>query len=201
MKGDADVGAPTVEEGEIEERLRRLRGETDPRRRRLVMLGLLTARLARCGIEPILVGGGAVEFYTAGGYATSDMDLALPTGPEVDAAFAALGFDKEGRFWYHADLDLLFEAPAPAGLPGEEAPRTEVEVDGLRVVIVGVEDLLVDRLRAWVHWKSDEDGRWTRRLAHLYAGRLDWRYLRARTSDVPEEAEALREVEAEVRRR
>ena len=95
---------------------------------------------------------------------------------------------------------MFFEAPAPAGLPGEDAPRTEVDVDGLRVVVIGVEDLLVDRLRAWVHWKSDEDGRWTRRLAHLYAHRMDWRYLRARTKEVPEEAEALQQVEREARR-
>ena len=76
------------------------------------------------------------------------MDLALPVSPEVDAAFAALGFEKEGRYWFHAGLDLLFEAPAPAGLPGEDAPRTEIEIDGLRVVILGIEDLLLDRLRA-----------------------------------------------------
>lgn len=201
MQGDADAGVLVDEQDEVGERLRRLRTEPDPRRRRLIMLGLLTARLSPRGIEPILVGGAAVEFYTAGGYATGDVDLALSPGPEVDAAFAALGFEKEGRFWHHADLDLLFEAPAPAGLPGEDAPRTEVEVDGLRVVIVGVEDLLVDRLRAWVRWKSDEDGRWTRRLAQLYAHRLDWRYLRARTGGVPEEAEALRRVEEEARRR
>ncbi len=91
-------------------RLDRLRDEADPRRRRLLALGLLTARLAPSGIEPILVGGGALEFYTAGGYATHDMDLALPHGPDVDAAFAEMGFRKEGRFWYHADLDLLFES-------------------------------------------------------------------------------------------
>ena len=95
---------------------------------------------------------------------------------------------------------MFFEAPAPAGLPGEDAPRTEVDVDGLRVVVIGVEDLLVDRLRAWVRWKSDEDGRWTRRLAHLYAHRMDWRYLRVRTKEVPEEAEALQQVEREARR-
>lgn len=132
--------------------LERLHGEPDPRRRRLVALGLLTRQLSVHGIEPILVGGGALEFYTAGGYATKDMDLALPAAPEVDDAFAALGFEKEGRYWYQADLDLLFEAPAPAGLPGEDAPRTEVEIDGLRIVIIGIEDLLIDRLRAWVHW-------------------------------------------------
>ena len=200
MRGDARARVPVVEQGDMAEWLGRLREEADPRRRRLIMLGLLTARLSPEGIEPILVGGAALEFYTAGGYATGDVDLALPFGPEVDTAFAALGFEKEGRFWYHADLDLFFEAPAPAGLPGEDAPRTEVAVEGLRVVIVGVEDLLVDRLRAWVHWKSDEDGRWTRRLAKLYAHRMDWGYLRARTRDVPEEAEALQRIEREARR-
>ena len=177
----------------------RLRDVPDPRRRRLLALGLLTRQLSAHGIEPILVGGGALEFYTAGGYATKDMDLALPVAPEVDDAFAALGFEKEGRYWYQAELDLLFEAPAPAGLPGEDAPRTEVEIDGLRVVIIGIEDLLIDRLRAWVHWNSDEDGRWTRRLALLYPDRIDWGYVRERTCRVPEEAQALGTIEQEAR--
>ena len=186
-----------MEHRDPESALERLRGEPDPRRLRLLALGLLTRELAVHGIEPILVGGGALEFYTAGGYATKDVDLALPAAPEVDAAFAALGFEKEGRYWYQTDFDLLFEAPAPAGLPGEDAPRTEVEVDGLRVVIIGIEDLLIDRLRAWVHWHSDEDGRWTRRLAMLYPDRIDWRYVRERTGGIPEEAVAAREVERE----
>ena len=188
-------GREASERRDFRQRLDGLRGEADPRRRRLIALGLLTRRLASRGVEPILVGGAALEFYTAGGYATGDVDLALPSGADVDAAFAELGFRKEGRFWLHDGLDLLFEAAAPAGLPGEDAPRTEVEVDGLRVVIIGVEDLLIDRLRAWVHWKSPEDERWTRRLAHLYADRIDWSYLRDRTGGVPEEADALRDVE------
>ena len=177
--------------------LDRLRGEPDLRRRRLIALGLLTRQLSAHGIEPILVGGGALEFYTAEGYATKDMNLALPAAPEVDAAFAALGFAKEGRYWYHAELDLRFEAPAPAGLPGEDAPRAEVEIDGLRVVIIGIEDLLIDRLRVWVHRNSDEDGRWTRRLALLYPDRIDWHYVRERTRGVPEEADPLARVERE----
>ena len=57
-----------------------LHDEPDPRRRRLIVLGLLTRQLAPHGIEPILVGGGALELYTAGGYATKDMDLALHAG-------------------------------------------------------------------------------------------------------------------------
>ena len=168
-------------------RIDSLRNEPDPQRRRLIALGLLTALLEPHDIEPILVGGGAVELYTAGGYATGDTDLALPSDPSVDAAFTVLGFRKEGRFWIREDLDLLFEAPAPAGLPGEDAPRTVLDVDGLRVVVIGIEDLILDRLRAWIHWKSDEDERWTRRLVALYADRLDWEYLANRTAAVEEE--------------
>jgi predicted nucleotidyltransferase len=179
--------------------MKSLAAEPDPARKRLLALGVLTDRLLEDGFEPILVGGAALEFYTAGGYTTKDVDLALPTCPEVDAAFADLGFSKEGRYWYHAELDLLFEAPAPAGLPGETSPRTEVEIDGLRVVVIGLEDLLIDRLRAWVHWTSEEDRRWARRLALLYSDRLDWEYLRCRTGEIPSEAQALSELEREAK--
>jgi hypothetical protein len=190
----------TVISAERRGRLDALASEPDVRRKRLVALGLLADRLREDGIEPILVGGGAVEFYAAGGYSTSDMDLALPHGPATDAAFAELGFIKEGRYWYREDLDLLFEAPAPAGLPGEDAPRTVAIVDDLRVTILGVEDLILDRLRGWVHWKSDEDWRWARRLTLLHAEDLDWRYLRDKTRPAAAEAAAVAELEREAGR-
>jgi predicted nucleotidyltransferase len=180
-------------------RLEALADEPDPARKRLLALGIVSDRLREAGLEPILVGGAAVEFYTAGGYATKDVDLALPHGPATDAAFADLGFEKEGRYWYREDLDLLFEAPAPAGLPGEDAPRTEVEIDGMNVVIIGIEDLVIDRLRAWIHGTSEEDGRWARRLVLLYADELDWTYLHAATANVPGEAKAVAALEREAR--
>jgi len=176
---------------ERRERLERASAEMDGARRRLLALALLTDRLAADGIEPILVGGAALELYTAGGYATGDVDLALPLVPEVDRAFAELGFRKQGRFWVREDLDLYFEAPAPAGLPGETAPRTILDVEGLRVVVIGVEDLLLDRIRAAVHWRSEEDRRWARRLALLYADRLDWSYLREKSAAQQAERELV----------
>lgn len=183
---------------ELRRRVNALSDEPDRLRRRLVALGALTARLAGVKIEPILVGGCALEVYTDGGYATGDVDLALDSSAEVDAAFLDLGFEKTGRFWVREDLDLYFEAPAPAGLPGETAPRTILDVDGLRVVVLGVEDLLLDRLRAWVHWKSDEDRRWALRLGSLYSDELDWEYLRSKTEGDPAERGALAQVEGEV---
>ena len=41
-------------------------------------------------------------------------------------------------------------------------------------VVLGVEDLLIDRLRAFVHWRSDEDGRWAGRLVALYSKAERW---------------------------
>lgn len=187
-----------MKSSDLRKRVDVLADEPDRMRRRLIALGALTARLAPEGIEPILVGGCALEVYTDGGYSTADVDLALPIVPAVDAAFADLGFEKRGRFWIRPELDLYFEAPAPAGLPGETAPRTELEIDGLRIVVLGVEDLLIDRLRMWVHWKSDEDGRWAARLAALYARSLDWDYLRSRAVDAGE-ASALERLERETR--
>ncbi|HEV8238005.1 MAG TPA: UbiD family decarboxylase [Thermoanaerobaculia bacterium] len=179
------------------ERLEALADEPNPARRRLVALALVADRLAEDAIEPILVGGAALEVYTHGGYATGDVDLALPNVPEVDRAFADLGFRKQGRFWVREDLDLLFEAPAPAGLPGETSPRTELDVEGLRVVVIGLEDLLLDRLRAAVHWQSLEDRRWARRLVLLHAQRLDWSYLRDKTAAQPAEREELDRLQSE----
>jgi len=178
-------------------RLESLAEEANPARRRLVALALVADRLAEDGIEPILVGGAALQIYTEGGYATGDVDLALPNVPEVDRAFADLGFRKQGRFWVREDLDLLFEAPAPAGLPGETSPRTELDVEGLRVVIMGLEDLLLDRLRAAVHGQSDEDRRWARRLVLLYPERIDWGYLREKATNQPAELAELARLETE----
>lgn len=94
----------------LRKRLALIADELDPRRRRMIALAILTERLSVDKITPILVGGGAVEFYTAGGYATTDMDLALPACEEVDTAFDELGFEKVGRSWIRENIDLLFEA-------------------------------------------------------------------------------------------
>src|SRR5262245_22979279 len=71
----------SVDPSELRRRVDALADEPDRLRRRLIALGALTARLAPLGIEPILVGGLALEVYTEGGYSTGDVDLALPRTP------------------------------------------------------------------------------------------------------------------------
>ena len=153
----------------------------DPLKQRLLALAVLTARLEQEGYRPVLIGGCALEYYTLGGYTTKDMDIALPSTPEVEAVFSEFGFEREGRYWYHDNYDLLFEAPTST-LEGEEAPRTEVEVEGLKCYIIGVEDLIIDRLNGFVHWGWKDDRRWVIRLLELNRGKLDVEYLRQKAS-------------------
>ena len=39
------------------------------------------------------------------------------------------------------------------------------------------EDLIMDRLRGYVHWQSMSDGEWAGRLIALHEASIDWEYL------------------------
>lgn len=151
----------------------------DPLKRRLFVVGVITAALAPGGVRPVLIGGGAVEYYTFGGYATKDIDLAVSDHQLLAEVMAGLGFQRQGRFWLREDLDALVEAPA-SDLAGEEAPLTIVETGGLNCYILGIEDLIIDRLNGYVHWHWQDDRRWVERLIELHGPMLDWAYLRRR---------------------
>ena len=160
--------------------------------RRLWALGVITEALAPHGVTPILVGGCAVEFYTGGGYATRDVDIALPGIPAFATIMSDLGFSREGRHWFREDLSLAIEAPAEQ-LHGDLNRVTQVRVgDGL-VQVIGIEDLIIDRLNAAVHWRSGEDRRWAVRLIAAYRDEMDLDYLRRRAFE-EETVEALDEI-------
>ncbi len=164
---------------ELCDRLEKAKDIEDPLRRRLFVLGVITAALHPYGICPILIGGGAVEYYTFGGYSTKDMDLAVADHQRLGEVLGQLGFLKRGRFWLRDDLDSVIESPAGI-LAGEDASLTTVEVDGLTVFILGVEDLAIDRLNGFVHWHWKADGRWAERLIALHGTVMDWGYLHRR---------------------
>ena len=175
------MGYRTSMMGTLRERLERIKTMADPLQRKLWALAIVTKGLEPAGLRPILIGGTALEYYSLGGYATSDVDIALPYDPAVDRVFAELDFKKEGRYWVNDELDLLFEAPAGI-LKGEDAELTKVSLDDLVCYVLGLEDLIIDRLNGYVHWKWEDDGRWVRRLVHLYRPELDIEYLRRRAN-------------------
>lgn len=165
---------------ELDGLLERARGIRDRLERKVFLAAVLAEALKGEGVRPIIVGGTAVEFYTLGGYSTLDLDLVCSRVERLDELLGSLGFNRYGRHWYREDLDLAVEIPGSV-FSGSEERLTKVEIEGLVAYMVGVEDIIADRLRAYVYWKSEDDGRWARRIALLHREKIDWAYLEERS--------------------
>lgn len=125
---------------------------------------------------PILVGGAAVELYTAGAYTTGDLDFVGQVPSGVARALEAAGFHREGRHWIHERGELFVEFPG-SHLENDETTAI-LEIDGLRVLTLSPEDMIVDRLAAWQFWNSSTDGAsafliWRAQESNLDQRRLD----------------------------
>ena len=108
------------------------------------------------GTVPVLVGGAAVELYTGGAYTTGDVDLVGAVNPGVARALRAAGFERHGRHWIHEPAQVFLEFPGSA--LGAEETAAWIDVEGRRILVISIEDLVVDRLGAWEHWQSSVDG-------------------------------------------
>ncbi len=142
---------------------------------RTAALAAWVQSLCPANAAPVLVGGGAVEIYTGGAYVTGDLDFAGSLTPLALRSLQADGFVRHGRHLVHEAAQLFLEFPSRALAPEEESRR--LRVGKHYVLIVSFEDLLVDRLAAWVFWRSAIDGvnaflLWRKRHRNLDLERL-----------------------------
>ena len=82
--------------------------------------------------------------------------------------------------------------------PGSEPPKRVLDVElknGDRVYVSSIEDMIVDRLCAFVFWDSPSDGEWVRLMLESDTEEfaLDWEYLEKR-ADEESVAEYLRRI-------
>ena len=163
-----------------------LKSVENPIERKLHFLGWLNCQLAALNVNdfPVLVGGSAVELYTAGNYASQDIDLCY-SSTLLDSVLMPSGFYREGRYWVHEELDILLEC-----LGTTYSNRVfDIELkNGYHVYVSSIEDMIIDRLCAFIFWDSPSDGEWARvMLASDTVGiNIDWEYLekRAKEEDV-----------------
>ena len=123
----------------------------------LRMLARLSEALAQRGLpRPVLVGGGAVEFYTGSAVMTGDIDVTSPVQPELEEELQKIGFvrpsgpGKSTRGWVHPDLGLGFEVVgnSPMGdTPDEIRVRLVEPIENEPAMrVLSLEDIIADRM-------------------------------------------------------
>jgi len=137
----------------IQSALTDITAETDPTVKHLKLASLCSALFAERGIELVVVGGSAIEFYTEGAYTSGDVDLCVVNSrvpltvrlrQEIMGRLAARGGP---RSWEVAGayIDVLgsFENLARTGMRTIAAPFGDVKVSPVEELIV--ERILVSR--------------------------------------------------------
>lgn len=151
----------------------------------LRVMAAVTAVGEARGIRPIVVGGHAVAIYTRGDYATRAIDLVAPDA--IAEALSALGFSRQlgERHWYQPELQVAIEV-ASRNLAGSFERVVKIRLDGGgHIYVIGVEDLIRDRMRACAYWASTVDCEWAERLFAVHSHDLDLPYIFAAMAPEP----------------
>lgn len=163
---------------DIQFKLKKIADEKNAVRKKLRFVALLGQLLGERGqLLPVLVGGSAVEVYTAGNYGSKDIDLVYDDSKALDEILLPLGFRRDGRYWYNDEIDIVVECP------GSEPPVRIQKVrldDADEVFVISLEEIIVDRLCAFKFWRSKKDGEWAK---VLLSNGVDFEFLKQRAAD------------------
>jgi len=145
-------------------------------------MGLLTQEAEKMKVQPIVVGGSAVDFYTEGIYPSHDIDLVSNRKIIGEILENVFNFKPSGRHWINEQIGLSVEIPS-SSLAGDIDKVTVIRIGDLNVYVIGFEDLIIDRLNACVHWKSQTDCDQAQYMIRYYRNRLDFGYLEKKAKD------------------
>jgi predicted nucleotidyltransferase len=158
--------------------------------RQLYVAAAISASFEEKGIYAVLVGGTVVEYYTAGGYTTGDIDMVLPPleKREVERVMQELGFERfeDYRHWIHPKIPVPVEfPPGPlqiGHLPVQEV--NEIEIGKIRLKILKVEDILLERLVMAQEWKDFQAQAQSEMLMDAHYAEIDWPYVHRKASQL-----------------
>ena len=81
----------------------RLKNEKNQFRRKFLFVGYLFDALTKIGAAAYLVGGEAVEIYTAGQFSTGDIDITTNNREAAIKLLRTMGFGRTGMIWLNTD--------------------------------------------------------------------------------------------------
>lgn len=169
---------------QIKQALGDITAETDPTLKHLKLASVVSAIFRERGIELVVVGGSAIEFYTEGAYVSGDLDMCLVSPARLDLRtrqelMGKLEARGGPRSWQVAGqyVDILGEVETLA-----RTPFDEVDAPYGRVRLVSPEDLLVERVLISVYPQPDKAAdACARKLAAVaLAGQVDLDWAEAR---------------------
>jgi hypothetical protein len=139
---------------------------------------------------PVVVGGTAEDFYTADEYHETDLDVVTWTlSEEEQELLVRLGFERPvGRHWYHTASGVALEIPEGV-LAGDPARVRDEPVGIGRALIIGPEDLYLDRIRQATSDPTNESFQKSAlAIAVSQYEQMDWQYVdeRLRRRDEPD---------------
>jgi len=158
--------------------------------RQLYAAAAISCSFEKEGVYAVLVGGTVVEYYTAGEYTTGDIDMVLPPleKREVEKVMQELGFERfeDYRHWLHPKIPVPVEfPPGPlqiGHLPVQEV--NEIEIGEVKLKILKVEDILLDRLIMAQEWKDLQAKAQSEMLMIAHYVEIDWPYLHQKASSL-----------------
>lgn len=155
-----------------------VRGEPNELRKKMLVLGYVSDKLEKKRQYVVLVGGQAVETYTGGQFPTGDIDIATTDPKMTEKVLKTIGFTREGMIWYSKQLNVAFH------IVGQFSPKLEkertIKVGPYKTRIIGVEDLILDRLKAAKFWNIPSDLEKAKVLYANFKSQIDLDYLKGK---------------------
>jgi hypothetical protein len=155
-----------------------LKKEPNELKKKMLLLGYVTNSLERKSESVYLVGGQAVETYTAGQFTTGDIDITATDRDTTEEVLKQIGFKKQGMIWLNETVGLAVHIVD--SYPKRTEKTRTFQVGSYTVRVVGIEDLIIDRLSASKFWKSQRDSDQANALFKSFRAQLDLQYLRER---------------------
>src|SRR5690625_342763 len=157
--------------------------------------GIITKMLEKDNIKPVIVGGLSVEIYTQSDYTTRDIDFVSDGFHIIENLLLSLDFLKEGRYFYRKDNEVVVEIP-DSDLEGDIEKVIRVDIGNeLYVYLISLEDIIIDRLRAAIHWRSEDDAFWGFKLLATNFNFVDIPYIKSKFQAREEKKEFLKWLE------
>jgi predicted nucleotidyltransferase len=174
--------------------------------RQIYLAAAISLAFEKRGIQAVLVGGVVVEYYTAGGYTTADIDMILPPleKHEIETVMEGLGFERfeDYRHWLHPHIPIPVEFPPGPLQIGHLLVQelNEIEIEEVKLKILKVEDILLDRLIMAQEWKDLQAQVQAEMLMYAHYTEIDWSYVHQKSSPLGI-LKLLQKIQRKVKRR